>query len=259
MPASDTLKVTLLQTNPLWEDKAANRDTINRLTESLSGTDLLLLPEMFSTGFTMRTAEVAEPMDGPTVKWMQNLAEVRNSVVAGSLVIQDKDRYVNRLVWVSPDQTLQWYDKRHLFTMGEEPLHFYPGAERVSIDWLGWRFRLLVCYDLRFPVWSRNNDGYDVLVYLANWPSARHYVWKTLLLARAVENQSYCIGLNRVGIDGMGIHYNGGSAVISPRGKAAWLGNTETVSTFTLSYTDLHSFRAKFPVLDDRDSFTLSS
>jgi len=212
---------------------------------------------MFTTGFSMQVEKLAEEMQGPTVKWMLGKASEFDAVITGSLIIRENNSFFNRMVWVEPDQQVRWYDKKHLFTMGEEHLNYSSGNRRVTLDWKGWKFRLLICYDLRFPVWSRNNDDYDVLVYAANWPSAKHQVWKTLLVARALENQCYCIGANRVGKDEMGLNYSGDSAFISPRGEAAWLGNAETSLTFSLSPDDLRPFRKKFPVLKDRDRFLL--
>lgn len=214
---------------------------------------------MFSTGFSMNVEVLAERMDGITVEWMKSAAVRMNSVISGSLIIREGMKFFNRLLWVTPDGNIQWYDKRHLFTMGEEHLHFSPGKERVTLEWQGWNIRPLICYDLRFPVWSRNHDDYDLLIYLANWPSARHHVWKNLLVSRAIENQCWCVAVNRTGSDGMNLDYLGDSAVIDPRGNAQWLGDSQIVSSFTLSYQDLVKFREKFPVLLDRDNFLIDS
>lgn len=214
---------------------------------------------MFSTGFSMNVEVLAERMDGITVEWMKSAAVRMNSVISGSLIIREGMKFFNRLLWVTPDGNIQWYDKRHLFTMGEEHLHFSPGKERVTLEWQGWKIRPLICYDLRFPVWSRNHDDYDLLIYLANWPSARHHVWKNLLVSRAIENQCWCVAVNRTGSDGMNLDYLGDSAVIDPRGNAQWLGDSQIVSSFTLSYQDLVKFREKFPVLLDRDNFLIDS
>jgi omega-amidase len=251
------LKVTLVQPDLIWEDKTANLEKISRMLEKLALTDLILLPEMFPTGFSMHVETLAEKMEGPTIGWMKEKAYEKQAVVAGSLIIAENGSYFNRLVWAQPDGNLQWYDKRHLFSMGEEHLHFTPGNQRMTVEWKRWKIRLLICYDLRFPVWSRNHDDYDLLIYTANWPSARHHVWKNLLTARALENQSFCIGVNRVGIDGMGLEYSGDSGCIDARGEAGWMGNIETTRTFTLSLSSLHTFRQKFPILKDRDAFTL--
>jgi predicted amidohydrolase len=251
------LKVTIVQPDLVWEDKSANLAKISGMISDLESTDLILLPEMFSTGFSMNAKVLAEEMNGATVQWMKEKASESNASIAGSLIIKEQDSYFNRLMMVNPDQELQWYDKRHLFSMGEEHLHFTPGTQRVTANLKGWKIRLLICYDLRFPVWSRNHDDYDLLVYTANWPSARHPVWKNLLVARALENQCYCIGVNRIGNDGMGMHYLGDSVLVTPRGEDTWLGENESVRTFTLSREELLSFRQKFPLLPGRDRFFL--
>jgi len=255
MTTPTSLSVTLVQPDLVWENKAANLAKIEGLFRTIGQTDLIILPEMFSTGFSMNVETLAESMEGYTVNWMKVKASDLQAVVAGSLIIKENSCYYNRLVWARPDGKLQWYDKRHLFSMGEEHLHFTPGNEQVTIEYKSWKVRLQVCYDLRFPVWSRNHDDYDLLINSANWPAARHAVWKTLLTARALENQCYCLGVNRVGQDGIGLDYAGDSGCIDARGEADWLGNIESTRTFTLSFSKLHEFREKFPILKDRDSF----
>jgi omega-amidase len=252
---NNELKVTLVQPDLIWEDKSANLAKIESMLINFEQTDVIVLPEMFTTGFSMKVKELAESMEGPTVDWMKKTALQRNSVVTGSLIISDAGNFYNRMVWVPPAGMVQWYDKRHLFAMGEEHLHFTPGNLRVTVEWKGWKIRLLICYDLRFPVWSRNQDDYDLLIYTANWPAARAHVWRTLLTARALENQCWCIGVNRVGRDGLNIRYRGDSGCMDARGEAEWLGPEEKVHTCTLSLEKLHSFREKFPVLKDRDAF----
>ncbi len=251
------LKVSILQPDPVWEDKKANLGLYDRMIGDLNSPDLILLPEMFDTGFSMNVSRLAEPMGGPVVSWMREKAFLTGAVVAGSTIIRERDSIFNRLVWAQPDGTLDFYDKRHLFPMGSEHHHYSPGTERRSFTCKDWKVRALVCYDLRFPVWSRNDDDYDLLVYLANWPSARHHVWKSLLVARALENQCWCIGVNRTGRDGMDLIYLGDSGVIDARGKAYWSGADQGVLEYSLSLSDLHEFRKKFPVLKDRDNFTL--
>lgn len=251
--------LSLVQCSPLWEDKKANLDHLEDTFSQLPETDLILLPEMFATGFTMNVQEMGETMDGPVVTWMKSQASSRNAVVAGSCIIAAEGGFFNRLVWAFPDGAVRHYDKKHLFSMGEEHLYYTPGRERVTISWKGWRIRPLICYDLRFPVWSRNQDDYDLLVYLANWPSPRHHVWKTLLVARALENQCWCAGVNRTGTDGMNLNYSGDSGLIDPRGKAVWLGDAPCTHTTILDKADLISFREKFPVLKDRDMFNIIS
>jgi omega-amidase len=251
------LKVTLVQPDLIWEDKSANLAKIEGMLINIEQTDVIVLPEMFTTGFSMKVKELSESMEGPTIHWMKEKALQWNSVVIGSIIISEAGNFYNRMVWVPPVGMVQWYDKRHLFAMGEEHLHFTPGNQRVTVEWKGWRIRLLICYDLRFPVWSRNHDDYDLLIYTANWPAARAHVWKTLLTARALENQCYCIGVNRVGRDGLNIRYPGESGCINARGEAEWLGKDEMVRTFTLSLENLWTFREKFPILKDRDKFEI--
>jgi omega-amidase len=251
------LKVTLVQPDMVWENNLANLAKIESMLSNIGQTDVIVLPEMFTTGFTMKVNELAEAMNGPAVEWMKELAVKKQAAMAGSLIITEEGNFYNRLVWVTPDQEINWYDKRHLWSVGEEHLHFTPGDRRITVEWKGWKIRLLICYDLRFPVWSRNHDDYDLLIYVANWPAPRHHVWKNLLTARALENQSYCIGVNRIGKDGMGLEYLGDSGCIDARGEATWLGPDEKIDTFTLSLQQLNSFREKFPILRDKDSFSL--
>ena len=249
------LTLSIVQWSPLWENKKANLDHLDDTFRQLPETDLILLPEMFATGFTMNVQEMGESMDGKVVSWMKSQASSRDAVVAGSCIITVEGRHYNRLIWAFPDGVVLHYDKKHLFSMGEEHLHYTPGRERVTLSWKGWRIRPLICYDLRFPVWSRNHDDYDLLIYLANWPSPRHQVWKTLLVARALENQCWCAGVNRTGTDGMKLDYSGDSGLIDPRGNAVWLGDAPSIHTATLDKPELMSFRRKFPVLNDRDQF----
>lgn len=253
----DKLQVTIIQSDIQWENVRANLDRYDEMITHSGETDLLIFPEMFTTGFSMNPERLKEPMDGPSVKWMKKLAQEKNACVTGSLIINDNNSIFNRAVWVFPDGELLTYDKRHLFTMGEENRHYVSGEKRLIVDFRGWRFFPLICYDLRFPVWSRNTENYDVLLYMANWPSSRHLVWKNLLVARAIENQAYCLGVNRTGTDGNGISYHGDSAMVTPRGHAEFFGIGEKVQTFTLDYSSLHNFRRVFPVLNDRDEFQI--
>ena len=253
----ETLKITFIQPNIIWEQPAANINHYNKLIEEVGETHLIVLPEMFSTGFSMQPRSLAETMSGETVYWMKKMASQKKAAIAGTLIIEEEGKYYNRCVWVNPDGTTSYYNKRHLFTMGGEMEHYTPGHSRLIVEYLGWRFCPLICYDLRFPVWSRNTVNYDVLLYLSNWPSPRHHVWKNLLVARAVENQAYCIGVNRVGSDGNGVNYMGDSALIDPKGFAAYLGHSEKVETLNISFSDLKRFRKAFPVLNDRDAFNL--
>lgn len=253
----EDLKVTLVQANLFWEGISGNISHLTQLTSTIDKTDIIVLPEMFTTGFSMNAKQFAEPMDGPAVRWMIDMAGQKDAVLTGSLIISENDKYFNRLLWVTPDGKIQHYDKRHLFAFGDEHINYSPGPERLTVEWKGWKIRPLICYDLRFPVWARNHDNYDLLLFVANWPSARHHVWKNLLVARAIENQCWCAAVNRVGTDGMKLNYLGDSAVIDAKGKAVFIGEGEKVQSFFLSLKELHDFRKKFPVLSDRDDFEL--
>ena len=254
------LNVTLVQTNLHWEDATAN---MAMLEEKISGisepTDLIILPEMFTTGFTMTPAKVAEPMNLHTTRWMRQIAAQTGAVITGSVVIKEDSKYYNRLLWVSPDGEVDTYDKRHLFRMGKENEVFTGGDTRIIKELKGWKICPLICYDLRFPVWSRNIDlAYDLLIYVANWPQVRMYPWDTLLAARAIENQSYVIGVNRTGLDGNNIVHAGHSAVIDFAGKVLFREiNNEVVHQHTLSKTTIDEFRQKFPAYLDADKFEI--
>jgi omega-amidase len=199
------LKITLIQSNLFWENKVKNLEQFSHKIDAISeATDLIVLPEMFTTGFSMSPEKLAENVNGETVKWMKATAHKKNCVVTGSFICEEGGNYFNRLLWVNADGTYSKYDKRHLFSMGDENNHYATGEEKLIVKLKGWKICPLICYDLRFPVWARNTKeaSYDVLIYVANWPERRSYPWKTLLLARAIENQSYVIGSNRVGVDG---------------------------------------------------------
>ncbi len=253
----ENLKVTIIQPDIIWENPQANLDKYSEWIAGIESTDIIILPEMFTTGFSMEPGKLKEPMDGLTVSWMKKMAKEKNAAIAGSLIIEEDNQIFNRAFWVFSDGKIEKYDKRHLYTMGQEHLYYSHGKEKLIVEYKGWRFCPLICYDLRFPVWSRNQENYDVLIYMANWPSPRHYVWKNLLAARAVENQSYCIGVNRTGTDGTGIKYLGDSAIIDSKGIGTFLGEEEKVQTFEISYSKLHNFRKSFPLLDDRDEFQI--
>ena len=251
----ENLKVTIIQPDIIWEDVSENLKRYSRLMSQVGETDLIILPEMFTTGFSMNSEKLSETMDGPSIKWMRETAVSNAVAILGSLIIKENGKIYNRAVWVSPDGAVSCYDKRHLFTMGQEHQHYSPGSQKTIIEYKGWRICPLICYDLRFPVWSRNTENYDLLIYVANWPSARHHIWKSLLVARAVENQSYCIGVNRTGNDGNGLNYSGDSVLADAKGIATFLGEQPSVQTFDLNYEELHTFRKSFPVLNDKDSF----
>jgi omega-amidase len=262
MSAGD-LRVTLVQANLAWQDATRNRARFDELTASLAGhTDLVALPEMFTTGFTMAADQVAEPVDGPTTVWLHETAQRLNAVMTGSIVTHDHGEYFNRLIWMRPDGRYDTYDKRHLFRMASEHEHYAAGARQFVAQIGSWRICPLVCYDLRFPVWSRNRvgtaEGYDVLLYVANWPERRRYAWQTLLRARAIENLSYCIGVNRAGSDGAGIDYAGDSTALDFLGQPLCPDlHGEAVVTVALDYDKLNAFRARFPAYLDADDFTL--
>lgn len=221
-------------------------------------TDLVILPEMFSTGFTMRSQELAEPMDGPTLAWMQQQARTLNACICGSVIIKDRRAFYNRMIWMRPDGAFSTYDKRHLFALAEEDQFFSPGQEHLLVDLKGWTIAPLICYDLRFPVWSRNTGNTDILIYVANWPQKRSHAWRTLLAARAIENQCYTIGVNRIGQDGKEISYIGDSMIVDYAGNLLHhAAHLENVATYTLDYGLQEAFRARFPFLKDADRFTI--
>lgn len=252
------LRVSLLQSELHWQDGAANRNNLGSMMEDLPETDLVVIPETFASGFTMNSAEVAEPMNGPSVTWMRERAKSGNYAVTGSLVIQEGAYVYNRMLFATPEGDLHWYDKRHLFRMAEEHENYTPGKVRLTVTYRGWRICPLVCYDLRFPVWSRNRDDYDLLLYVANWPKPRVNAWSTLLAARAIENLSFVVGVNRIGEDGNGVTYPGESAAYDYLGKPlAELGDKKGKATVTLDAAGLAKFRDRFPVHLDADSFRL--
>lgn len=254
------LKITLIQSDIFWEDRDSNLEMFSRKLDLIDGeTDLVVLPEMFTTGFSMNTSELSEGMEGPSVDWMRKEANSRDLVLTGSLIIRDGEGVYNRLFWVRPEGTFDTYDKKHLFRMADEHRFYTPGGTRLTVELKGWRICPLVCYDLRFPVWSRNRDDYDCLLYVANWPEARRSVWKTLLRARAMENQAYVIGVNRIGRDGLERNYSGDSCVIDPRGEISSRTepHTESVETVLLSWNDLEEYREEFQVSKDADAFRI--
>ncbi len=255
----ERLHITIVQTALHWEQPAQNFSMLNTKLAALSSTDVIVLPEMFNTGFSMHSERLAETMDGPTVQWMQSKAQEKDCVITGSLIVKENESYYNRMVWMRPDGSCATYDKRHLFRMAEEHHHFSGGSGRTIVELKGWRLNLQICYDLRFPVWSRNKGDYDCLIYVANWPKARSHPWSSLLIARAIENQAYVIGVNRVGKDGNGIDYSGNSAAIDPKGQViSTIKSCEDgVETVQLSFEELQLFREKFPVGLDADRFEI--
>jgi omega-amidase len=256
----DNLSVSIVQSDLAWENKKQNLEHFESRIESLKcETDLVVLPEMFTTGFTMKAEKYAEPLNGETADWMKGLASKCQFYLMGSIIASVKDKYYNRLLSISPDGEVEYYDKRHLFRMGNEHYTYTPGSKRNVIDIKGWKILPLICYDLRFPVWSRNMGDYDMLIYVANWPEARREVWLTLLMARALENQCFVVGVNRIGQDGNALSYAGDSIVVNPYGKI--ISETkpykESVETVSLSLAELTEFRQKFPVGMDADEFKI--
>ncbi|WP_067144836.1 amidohydrolase [Pseudotamlana agarivorans] len=255
------LKVSWIQADLVWENPKQNRVAFSKHFESLSDdTDLVILPEMFSTGFTMHAAEVAETMEGETVSWLKHMALTYNTAITGSLVISEDDNYYNRLLFVEPSGKITYYNKRHTFTLVGEEQTYTAGAEKIILDYKGWKICPLICYDLRFPVWARNTEDYDLLIYVANWPKPRILAWDTLLKARAIENMSYCIGVNRVGIDGVNAVYSGHSAAYDVLGNliSELRPNEISVETITLEKRHIEAYRNKFKFLNDRDAFTIN-
>ena len=250
------MKVAILQRDIIWADPAANVARADEAIRALpSDVRLIVLPEMFSTGFAIEPEGIAEPEDSETLAWMKEVAARRGCAVAGSVAVGlFEGTFRNRFYFVRPDGNVSYYDKHHLFTYGNEHLSYTAGQERVVVEWGGVRFLLQVCYDLRFPVWSRNHNDYDCAIYVANWPTPRIEAWNILLHARAIENQCYVVGVNRVGTD-PACHYSGGSVVIDPYGRdlAACPRDEESVAVADLDMEALRAFRKKFPVLKDKD------
>jgi omega-amidase len=257
---SNSLRLALLQTDPVWQDVGANIQIIGQWLDKIpSQTDLAILPEMFLTGFSMDVSKTALEMNGKEVKWLVAKAVSKNIMIVGSLTILDEGKFYNRLLMVMPSGDIQWYDKRHLFRMGEEHHYFSPGNQLLVAKFNDWNIRPLVCYDLRFPVWSRNTDLiYDLLIYVANWPESRHDAFVTLLKARAIENQCYVAAVNRVGMDGQGVKHAGGSVVIDPKGMFMTKpSQSKELIDCTISLDELKKFREKFPAYLDADSFEI--
>ena len=255
-----TLNVTIVQADLLWHNAVGNREQFTRVIQGLQEpTDLIVLPEMFTTGFSMDAPDLAETMDGESVNWMREMAANSDASVCGSLIVNDNQQYFNRFVCVSPAGSVQCYDKRHLFRLADEQNHYAPGSDLLTFDLKGWRICPMVCYDLRFPVWSRNRNGYDLLLYVANWPNRRHQAWETLLRARAIENLSYVAGVNRTGSDGNDIPYDGGSTIIDFLGAdLANLGDQEGTASADLDHEKLSAFRDRFGFHKDADNFTIT-
>ena len=288
-----SLAITLIQPNLIWENKKANLEMLQQKIEGIrEKTEVVILPEMFSTGFSMKPELFAEKMDGETIQWMKNIASLKKIIITGSVIIEEDGNYFNRLIWMLPNGEYGVYDKRHLFAFGDEHSHYAAGSKRLIASVKGWKINLQVCYDLRFPVWARQSPApnissqneepdpsravadktyvaknilqpppsfeYDLLIYVANWPERRNIAWKTLLQARAIENQSYVVGVNRVGEDGNKIYHSGDSMIIDPLGEILYhKAHEEDVFTFALQKEKLNEVREKFPFWRDADPFKI--
>ncbi len=254
------LSISVIQSDLVWENIDANLNAFTEKMKLVGETDLIVLPETFSTSFSMNSEKLAEPMNGKTMTWLAEMAQNKNAVIAGSAILKEEGQIFNRFIWMRPDGTYEKYDKRHLFRMGNEHNHFKDGGERLIVELKGWKICPQICYDLRFPVWSRNKkQEYDLLLYVANWPEVRIAAWEKLLYARAIENQSYVAAVNRIGIDGEGINCIGNSMIIDPKGELLWkaANQTEETKTIELCLEDLYQFRKKFPVGMDADEFDI--
>lgn len=253
----ETLNIACIEDDLLWESPEKNRKQFDEKFKLLSPqTDLVLLPEMFTTGFSMQPELFAELPQGETLQWMQDTAKRYDFLLGGSYIVKENNNYYNRFLFVLPDGTTYSYNKRHLFHMGKENERYACGTERVVVHYKGWRMLPQICYDLRFPVWSRNKNDYDLLIYVANFPAKRKHVWDTLLNARAIENQCFVVGCNRTGTDGMGIYYSGDSQIVSPKGEILSTPISAKIIHGTVSLTELQHFRKQFPVSLDADSFS---
>ncbi|GHV04570.1 carbon-nitrogen hydrolase [Bacteroidia bacterium] len=260
---AENLRISMIQTPILWENRDGNLAYFGRMLQRIEGkTDLAVLPETFTTGFSMNVEALGDKVDGVTVSTLKAWAEKYQIAIAGSFIAKVGKAYFNRGFLVTPNGETNFYDKRHLFRMSGEADHYTPGKKLVITSYKGWNICLQICYDLRFPVWSRNVDNkFDLLIYVANWPAARHLAWTSLLPARAIENLAYVCGVNCIGIDGLGFEYKGGSAIYSPKGEKLTDTGTrkEFIRTFAIEIEPLERLRSKFPAWKDADSFILRS
>ena len=260
-----TLHISLIQSSLFWEDKGANLDMLAQKIKAIEQpTEIIVLPEMFNTGFSMQPEKLAETMEGPTVDWMRRLSFEKRAIITGSLIIEEAGHFYNRLIWMLPNGQLGYYDKRHLFAFAGEDQHYTGGNKRLIASVKGWKINLQICYDLRFPVWARHqakedsDKEYDVLLYVANWPEKRNHAWKTLLTARAIENQCFTIGVNRVGLDGNNIAHSGDSMVVGPLGEILYhCAYEEDVFHISLQKEEVNNTRDRFPFWKDADNFTI--
>lgn len=257
---SEILNIALIQSELAWEDPQQNRADFSKKIDALDDkVDLVVLPEMFTSGFTMNPSEVSETLQGETILWLKTLASKKQIAITGSLVIKENDNFYNRMVFVHPNGTVEQYDKRHTFTLAGEDKVYTAGSKKLIVDYKGWKICTLICYDLRFPVWSRNVEHYDLLVYVANWPASRMAAWDTLLKARAIENMSYCVGVNRVGTDNNNHDYSGHSAAYDVLGNKldSIPVNEEAVEVVGLRKKDIATYRSKLSFLSDQDQFLI--
>ncbi len=257
----NNLKITVVQTSLKWENIDSNLELFDGIVNKIStDTDLIVLPEMFTTGFTMNVEKLAETMNGAGISWMKKKSGEKKTDITGSLIIKANKKFFNRLIWVKPSGELFFYDKKHLFRFSGEEHVFTPGSESIIVSLKGWKIRPFICYDLRFPVWTRNyQNAYDIAMFVANWPGIRSCHWKVLLKARAMENQAYVVGVNRVGQDGNGLEYNGDSTIIDPKGNILFQKACELcIHTQELSFNTLKDYRKKFPAWIDADDFIIS-
>ncbi len=260
MTKTNTLEVAVLQADLVWENAVENRNQFTKMIDSLSTeVELIILPEMFTTGFTMNAEKVAETMNGETVLWMQKIAKIKQTAICGSVVIKENNQYFNRFLFVHPSKKVEFYDKRHTFTLAGEHEVYTAGENKLIVNYKGWKICPLICYDLRFPVWARNTENYDLLLYLASWPKPRINAWNSLLQARAIENMSYTIGVNRVGKDANNYEYNGNSAIYDCLGNTVkhFENNTIEPVLLTLDKNYQDKLRDKFRFLEDKDTFTI--
>lgn len=256
----ENLKISIIQSDLVWENPTQNRQNFEHKIALLGETDVIVLPEMFTTGFTMNAATQAEKPDGDTFAWLQQMASTKNAAITGSFIVENQGNYYNRMFWVNPNGSFSTYDKHHTFTLAGEDKTYTAGNRQVVVDYKNWKIALFVCYDLRFPVWVRNtNARYDMAIFVASWPDRRNFAWKTLLAARAIENMAYVVGVNRVGTDTDGLKYSGNSAIYDGLGKQ--LTNlkeyTEGIETVQVSKTELIELRKKLNFLADADNFEL--
>lgn len=252
------ISISIIQSDIIWEDKQSNLKNYQEKIDQIDSTDLIILSEMFTTGFSMNPNNVSETMGGETIQWMKYNADKMNSAICGSIIIKEDNKYFNRFIWVNPDGSIHHYDKRHLFSIAGESEVYTPGNSKLIIEYKGWKICPLICYDLRFPVWSRNVEEYDLLIYVANWPAKRKSAWKSLLLARAIENQCYVVGVNRIGLDNSGNSHSGDTSIINALGDVIYIrSHSEDLYTTNISKIELEKVRKQFPFLNDKDNFEI--